>query len=114
MLANKVQQDKTVTQKYNALKDLEKGLSNKKLLQICTKEYPFHLVEKWKKDFLNIWTVQSEMFGSGVYDDVDQTVFKWFNSKKSQQIFVDEPVFEEKATDFAKTWNIPSFPQVAT
>ena len=54
-------------------------------------------LKKWKK------------LRTGGYDDVDQAVFKWFNSKRSQQIPIDWPMLKEKAIDFAKAINKPDF-----
>ena len=46
-----------------------------------------------------------EQIKTGAYDDVDQTVFKWFTSKRGQQIPIDASMLEGKATDFEKARN---------
>ena len=88
---------------------MEKGLSNR---EVAAKYVPKSILSSWvknkkKKKIFSTFeqskvTAKQKRFGSGVYDDLGQAVFKLFNSKGSQQILVDEPVFEEKATDFAK------------
>ena len=52
---------------------------------------------KWKK------------LQTGAYDDVDQTVFKWFTSKRGQQIPINGSMLEGKAIDFEKARNKSNF-----
>ena len=115
MLGKRKLQNKTVSQKYNALKDLEKGLSNK---EVAAKYgVPKNTLSTWVKNKQKIFstfeqskvTAKRKKLRTGAYDDVDQAVFKWFNSKRSQQIPIDGPMLKEKAIDFAKARNQPDF-----
>ena len=54
-------------------------------------------------------TVKRKKLWTGAYDDVEQTAFKLFNSKRSQQIPIDGPILEEKTIDFEKALNKPDF-----
>ena len=43
------------------------------------------------------------------YEQVDKAVFKWFSLQTSQNVPIDGPILKEKALQFAKKFNIPTF-----
>ena len=43
------------------------------------------------------------------YEQVDKAVFKWFSLQTSQNVPIDGPILKEKALQFAKKINIPTF-----
>ena len=43
------------------------------------------------------------------YEQVDKAVFKWFCLQRSQNVPIDGPILKEKALQFAKSFNFPTF-----
>ena len=44
-----------------------------------------------------------------VNKEVDKAVFKWFSLQRSQNFPIDGPILKEKALQFAKSFNFPTF-----
>ena len=81
--------NKRVAAKYGVLKNtLSNWVKNK--LKIFSSFVQSKVTAKWKH-------LQTRSYG-----DVDQAIFKWFNSKRSQQISIDRPMLKVKAIDFAR------------
>ena len=40
---------------------------------------------------------------------MDKAVFKWFSLQRSQNVPTDGPILKEKALQFAKSLNFPTF-----
>ena len=43
------------------------------------------------------------------YEQVDKAFFKWFSLQRSQNVSIDGPILKEKALQFAKIFNFPTF-----
>ena len=43
------------------------------------------------------------------YEQMDKAVFKWFSLQRSQNVPIDGPILKEKALQFAKSFNFPTF-----
>ena len=43
------------------------------------------------------------------YEQVDKAVFRWFSLQRSQNVPIDGPILKEKALQFAKSFNFPTF-----
>ena len=43
------------------------------------------------------------------YEQVDKAVFKWFSLQRSQNVPIDGPILKEKALQFEKSFNFPTF-----
>ena len=43
------------------------------------------------------------------YEQVVKAVFKWFFFQRSQNVSVDGPILKEKALQYAKSFNFPTF-----
>ena len=99
--------NKSIIEKCKALKDLEKGMSNKELAQ----KYgvPKNTVSTWVKN-KNKLLISLEKNGtkskrkklrSGNFENVDKAIFTWFISKRSQ-VPIDGTILKEKALKFAE------------
>ena len=43
------------------------------------------------------------------HEQVDKAAFKWFSLQRSQNVPIDGPILKEKALQFAKSFNFPTF-----
>ena len=43
------------------------------------------------------------------YEQVDKAVFKWFSLQRSQNVPINGPILKEKALQFGKSFNFPTF-----
>ena len=93
---------KTLNEKCKALKDIDKGLSNKD----ASKKYgvPPNTISTWIKNKENIsklWK-KPKLRGSD-FEKLDNVVFWWFLSKRNQNIPIDDNlIIKEKAITYAK------------
>lgn len=98
---------KSVKEKCNAIKDIERGLSNK---DVAIKYgVPKNTVSTWVKNKAKLLKAieggsnsKRQKIRSGDFNDVDTTVYKWFISKRSQNIPIDGVLLKEKAMQYAK------------
>ena len=105
---------KTLCEKCQTLKDLEKGESNK---DIAAKyNVPKNTLSTWVKnkeilsDALKKGTnVKRQKLKSGNHELVDQTIFNWFLNMRSQNVPLSASMIREKAVIFAKELNTENF-----
>ena len=105
---------KSLKEKYKALKDLKKGLSNK---DVAVKYgIPRNTISTWLTNKEKIVSA----FESGKNpkqlklkttenDNLDKCKYKWFLSAREQNVPVNDIILKEKAVFFAKELNIKGF-----
>ena len=100
---------KPIGVKCKALKDLEKGMTNK---DVAAKYgVPKNTLSTWveNKHKLTTSLEKKRMSSSrkstccGSYDQIDKVVFHWFVGKRGQEIPNDRIILKEEALEFAKT-----------
>ena len=105
---------KTLREKFQAFKDLEKGESNKDVvakynvpkntLSTCVKNKE-KLFDALKKGT----NVKRQKLKSGNHGLVEQAVFNWFLNIRSQNVPLSASMIQEKAVIFAKEVNTENF-----
>ena len=76
---------------------------------------PKNTISKWmkNKDKLSEGLKQSSSDAKKMrgcdYEQVGKAIFKWFSIKRSQNVPIDGPILKEKALQFAKIFNFPTF-----
>ena len=100
--------NKSVVEKCKALKDLEKGMSNKEVAQ----KYgvPKNTISTWVKNKDKLLTSlekngtksKRKKLRTGNFENVDKAIFTWFVAKRSQQVPIDGIILKEKALKFAE------------
>ena len=104
---------KTLHEKCQALKDLDKGESNK---DVAAKyNVPKNTLSTWVKnkeklDALKKETnVKRQKLKSGNHELVDQAIFNWFLNMQSQNVPLSASIIQEKVVIFAKELNTDNF-----
>ena len=105
---------KTLREKCQSLKDMEKGESNKDVaakynvskntLSTCVKNKK-KLFDALKKGT----NVKRQKLKSGNHELVDQAIFNWFLNMQSQNVPLSASMIQEKALIFAKELNTENF-----
>ena len=92
----------TLKVKYEALKEIEKGMPNKD----STNQFSISgsVLATWKKNKENI----SEAFQNS-YKKFNEALLKWFRSMCGNNIPINGPILLEKAHEFAKAFNYNDF-----
>ena len=93
--------------------ELEKGLSNKHVAE----KYgvPRNTISTWVKNKLMCFAAleqssnKRKQLRSSDYERVDHVIFKWFLSKRSQNILIDGVFRKEKALQYAKELGFNEF-----
>ena len=94
---------KTLNKKFNALKDIEKGISNEN----ASKKYgiPPNSISTWIKNKEKYFEVLEDNCSSkkqklreSDFEKLDNAAFRWFLSKQSQNIPIVDNLIKEKAT----------------
>ena len=90
-----------------ALKDLEKGESNKDVAAKYNE--PSNTLSAWVKNKEKLFdalkkgtNVKRQKLKSGNHELVDQAIFNWFLNMRSQNVPLSASVIQEKAVIFAK------------
>ena len=105
---------KTLNEKCRALKDIEKGLSNKD----ASLKYavPPNTISTWiknKEKYLktleNNYSSKKQKLRESNFQKLDNVVFQWFLSKRSQNIPTDGNLIKEKAIAYAKELGYTNF-----
>ena len=97
-------------QKCQIIRQIEKGMTNKEASEKF--DVPKNTISTWmkNKDKLFEGLEQSSSDAKNVRGcDYEQAVFKWFFLQRSQNVPVDGPILREKALQFAKSFNFPTF-----
>ena len=102
---------------------VKRKLKNTKLIQKCQTnkeasekfDVPKNTISTWmkNKDKLFEGLEQSSSDAKKMrrcdYEQVDKAVFKSFSLQRSQNVPIDGPILKEKALQFAKSFNFPTF-----
>ena len=105
---------KTLNEKCTALKDIEKGLSNKD----ASLKYgvPPNTISTWiknKEKYLKVLenncSSKKQKLRESNFEKLDNVVFRWFLSKRSQNIPIDGNLIKEKAIVYAKELSYTNF-----
>ena len=90
-----------------AIKEIEKGLSNKNAS--LKYDVPKNTILTWvknKEKYLQAlearYTGKVKKLRESDFDKLDHVIFRWFISKRSQNIPIDEMLIVEKALSYAK------------
>ena len=100
-------------QKCQIIRQIEKGMTNKEASEKFG--VPKNTISTWmkNKDKLFEGLEQSSSNAKKMrgcdYEQVDKAVFKWFSLQRSQNVPIDGPILKEKALQFAKSFNFPTF-----
>ena len=102
---------KTLREKCQSLKDLEKGLSNK---DVAAKYgVPNNTLSTWVKSKEKLFAalekgnnVKRQKLRTGDHETLDTAVFKCFLSLRSQNVPLSGAIFQEKASQYAKGLSI--------
>ena len=100
-------------QKCQIIREIEKGMTNKEASEKFG--VPKNTISTWmkNKDKLFEGLEQSSSDAKKMrgcdYEQVDKAVFKWFSLQRSQNVPIDGPILKEKALQFAKSFNFPTF-----
>ena len=105
---------KTLQEKCQALKDIEKRLSNK---DVATKYgVPKNTTSTWIKNKDKILSslekgqnVKRRKLRAGAHEALDAAIFKWFLNMRSQNVPLSGGIIQEKASIYAKELNIENF-----
>ena len=100
-------------QKYQIIRQIEKGMTNKEASEKFG--VPKNTISTWMKNKDKLFE-GLEQSSSGAkkmrrcdYEQVDKAVFKWLFLQRSQNVPIDGPILKEKALQFAKSFNFPTF-----
>ena len=104
---------KTLAEKWQALRDLENGISNKSVAE----KYgvPKNIVSTWLKNKEKLFTTfekssdKRKKVRESNYPDIDNVVFKWFLSQRGKSIPIDGTFIKEKAMKYAKELDATDF-----
>ena len=100
-------------QKCQIIRQIEKGMTNKEASEKL--DVPKNTISTWmkNKDKLFEGLEQSSSDAKKMrrcdYEQVDKAVFKSFSLQRSQNVPIDGPILKEKALQFAKSFNFPTF-----
>ena len=100
-------------QKCQIIRQIEKGMTNKEASEKFG--VPKNTISTWmkNKDKLFEGLEQSSSDAKKMrrfdYEQVDKAVFKWFSLQRSQNFPIDGLILKEKALQFAKSFNFPTF-----
>ena len=105
---------KTLQEKCQALKDIEKGLPNK---DVATKYgVPKNIISTWIKNKNKILSslekgqnAKRRKLRAGAHETLDAAVFKWFLNMRSQNVPLSAGIIQEKASIYAKELNMENF-----
>ena len=101
--------------KYNALQDIENGMSKK---HVCEKyEIPSSTLSTWKKLNGNIFNefrsndlrVKRKRLNNEKYSQVNAAVYKWFIQMRAKDFPLNGPVLKVKASEFATSFGCDDF-----
>ena len=105
---------KTLNEKCKALKDIEKGLSNKD----ASKKYgvPPDTISTWIKNKEKYFKALEDNCSSkkqklreSDFEKLDNVVFRWILSKRSQNVPINGNLIKQKATTYAKELGYNNF-----
>ena len=100
-------------QKCQIIRQIEKEMTNKEASEKFG--VPKNTISTWMKNKDKLFGGLEQSFSDAKnmrrcdYEQVDKAVFKWFSLQRSQNVPIDGPILKEKALQFAKSFNFPTF-----
>lgn len=113
MSAKRRHNELTLKIKYEALKELEEGRSNKEVAHRFN--VPASTLATWKKHRDKICEayqnspVKRQRIRTGSFEKINQALLKWYTCMDAQNLPVNGPILSEKALEFAKTFHYNDF-----
>ena len=105
---------KTLLEKFQALRDLEKAESNKDVP--AKYNVPKNTLSTWVKNKDKLFDAlkkstndKRQKLKPGNHELVDQAIFNWFLNMRSQNVPLSASMIQEKAVNFAKELNTENF-----
>ncbi|KAL7298934.1 hypothetical protein TKK_0008035 [Trichogramma kaykai] len=104
----------SIGEKFNLIKELEKGQLSKK--EVATK-FDIKLstlsgILKNKENVLNAFEIENanrERKRGAEYDDIEEALILWFEQARQNDIPISGPIIQEKALSYAKLFNNDQF-----
>ena len=99
----------TLKVKYEALKELEKGRTNKDVANQFS--IPGGTLATWKKNIEKIFeafqnsSLKRQRVKTRTYEKLNEALLKWFTSMRGNNIPINAPILLEKAHEFVKAFN---------
>ena len=100
-------------QKCQIVIQIEKGMTNKEASEKF--DVPKNTISTWMKNKDKLFESLEQCSSDAKkvrrcdYEQGDKTVFKWFSLQRSQNVPIEGPILKEKALQFAKSSNFPTF-----
>ena len=96
---------KTLREKCQALKDLEKGISNKDVA--ANYGVPNNTLSTWVKNKEKWSNIKRQKLRTGNFEMVDKAIFNWFLNMRSQYVPLSAAMIQEKTLTLAKELVFP-------
>ena len=112
MATKRKHQEVTLKVKY-ALEELEKGRQNKDVANHYAT--PGSTLATWKKNKEKIFdafensSLKGQRLKTGIYEKLNEALFKWFTSMRGNNIPINGPILLEKAHEFSKAFDYKDF-----
>ena len=112
MATKRKHQEVTLKVKY-ALEELEKGRQNKDVANHYAT--PGSTLATWKKNKEKIFDafenslLKGQRLKTGIYEKLNEALFKWFTSIRGNNIPINGPILLEKAHEFSKAFDYKDF-----
>ena len=112
MAIKRKHQEVTLKVKY-ALEELEKGRQNKDVANHYAT--PGSTLATWKKNKEKIFDafenslLKGQRLKTGIYEKLNEALFKWFTSMRGNNIPINGPILLEKAHEFSKAFDYKDF-----
>ena len=112
MATKRKHQEVTLKVKY-ALEELEKGRQNKDVANHYAT--PGSTLATWKKNKEKIFDafenslLKGQRLKTGIYEKLNEALFKWFTSMRGNNIPINGPILLEKAHEFSKAFDYKDF-----
>lgn len=103
----------TLKVKYDALSDLDKGISNQEVVKKY--DIPASTLSTRKKNKEKIFkafeqsSLKRQRVKTDKYEKLNKALLTWFTSMRGNNIPINGPILMEKAQDFAKAFNYDNF-----
>jgi len=104
----------TLKVKYEALRDLEEGMSNKDAS--IKYSVPSSTLSTWKNNKEKIFlafknsSLKRQRVKTDKYEKLNESLLTWFTSMRGNNIPINGPILIEKAREFATAFNYENFP----
>ncbi|XP_025191780.1 tigger transposable element-derived protein 4-like [Melanaphis sacchari] len=112
-MSNKRRRCFSIAEKVKIIEKLENGVSNKVLCQeLEISQSTLSTIWKSKDQIKNIFlkdVTSNKRIKSSQHKDVKQALLEWFKIQRSKNIPINDPILQEKATEFGKHFHKTDF-----